>query len=115
MMKSCLLLFAILALTLVNCATLPEEDAIDVIKNEIMKEIKRNKIEQKDGTENQEEDADDATFDPASVESDAEEEASELPKKSPWGRRIFRRFRVRFRLRKAAGAVATCYRLGICG
>lgn len=43
------------------------------------------------------------------------EELREAPQKSPWRRRLFRRLRVRVRLRKAARAVVACYKIGLCG
>lgn len=120
-MRSVVLVIVALTFTCVQCK-LPEEDDIDTIKNETLKEIRRNELKKTDWSQSKEgvearessADDDDSFSDPEDIESNAEEVA-EVPKKAPWGRRFFRRVRVRVRLRKAARAVVACYKIGLCG
>eukprot|EP00795_Rhopilema_esculentum_P006987 gene6987-12609_t len=113
-MKLFIAIASLSLICMVSCGV-SEEDQVDAIQREILKELKRNEIALRNDPEGVRAEEDfEGALDP-DLEESAEEHNVEMPKKSPWGRRLFRRVRVRIRVRKAAKAIATCYKLGICG
>ena len=114
-MKLFIAIASLSLICMVSCGV-REEDQVDAIQSEIVKELKRNEIALRNDPEGvHAEDEFEEALDPDLQESAQEEHNMEMPKKSPWGRRLLRRVRVRIRVRKAAKAIAACYKLGICG